>query len=99
MTIEIKEYATKELKKQDKIIMSIAGWSSLHEDFINNKESNGYRVTYVNGSDDPNNSPKAAQRRLEFQRQGELIEKLKGNTISFNELKELLRLSGLFNGV
>lgn len=90
MTIEIEEYVNRATMKAAKIIRSNNGWTPLHEDFINNKESNGYRVTYVNGLDDPNNSQKAIQERLDFQRLEGLREKVKRRTISQVELLELL---------
>lgn len=91
MTIETEDYLTRTTMRRAKEIRTSIGWRSLHTDFINNDESQGYRVTYVNGSDDPDNSPEADQRRLEVQRQKLLRKKLEDNTISFVELKEFLR--------
>ncbi len=90
MTKEIINYLTRDLMKQGKILKHSQGLRPLHTDFINNDESQGYRVTFVDGTDDPNNSPEAIQRELEFQRQKILREKLKNRTISQPELLELL---------
>ncbi len=63
-------------------------WYSLHTDFIDEK----IRVTFVNGTDDPANSEEQAQINLTFQRLKELSLKLQDNTITFEELKELMRI-------
>lgn len=88
--IETEDYTTRTLMKSGKRQRHANGWRSLHTDFINNKESDGYHVTFVNGLDDPDNSPDADQRRLEFQRQKVLREKLKNKSITFPELIEYL---------
>jgi len=90
MTIEFEDYLTRDLMKQGKKIRHDNGWISLHTDYINNKESDGFHVTFVNGSDDPSNSPEAIQREQERLRIDELREKLKNRTISQPELFELL---------
>lgn len=90
MTIETEDYITRDLMKQGKKIRHSNGWRSLHTDFINNNESQGYHVTFVNGSDDSDNSPEADQRRTEFQRQKVLREKLRNRTMTFPELMEML---------
>ena len=90
MTKKIIDYTTRDLMKVGKKTQHDLDFIPLHTDFINNKESDGYRVTFVNGSDDPNNSPEAIQRNIDFQRQEELREKLKNRTISQPELLELL---------
>ena len=90
MTIEFDNYPTRDLMKVGKKIRNIDGWRDLHTDFINNKESDGFHVTYVNGIDDPDNSTEAIQNRQDALRQKELREKLKNRTISQIELLELL---------
>ena len=90
MTIQFEDYLTRELMKQGMKIRHNNGWVPLHTDFINNKELDGFHVTFVNGSDDPANSSKAIQQRQEMLRQKELKEKLKNRTISQPELLELL---------
>jgi len=40
------------------------GWRNLHTDFINNNEADGFHVTYVNGADDPGNTPPPPKRQL-----------------------------------
>ena len=90
MTKEIIDYATRDLMKQGKILKNSQGLRPLHTDFINNDESQGFRVTFVDGSDDPHNSLEENQKRLDFQRKKVLREKLKNRTISQPELLELL---------
>jgi len=53
MTIEMINYSTRQAMEIDNQIRSGNGWRALHRDFINNDESQGYRVTFVNGIDDP----------------------------------------------
>lgn len=91
MTIETEDYITNDLMKRGKEIRNRNGWVSLHTDFINNKESDGYHVTYVNGSDDFDNSAEAIQNRLDFQRDKELKEKWRDGTISVEEKDEITR--------
>lgn len=62
-------------------------WRSLHID----KTSSGFAVTFVNGEDDPINSPESKIRQDKFQRYQELRGKLMDDSIKFNELKEYLR--------
>jgi len=94
MTIETENYPTRTIMETAKTIRNSNGWRSLHTDFINNKESDGYHVTFVNGSDDPHNSPEAITERetkkIERDRTQKLKEKLKNRTISQPELLELL---------
>jgi len=96
MTKQIIDYPTKDLMKAGKKTQHNLGFIPLHTDFINNKESDGYRVTFVKGSDDPNNSPKAIAKRekqkIERDRTEELREKLRNRTISQPELLELMDL-------
>ena len=63
----------------------IGVYRSLHTDFIDGR----FKVTFVNGDDDPANSPK--QIDVEQQRLEELKKKLQDDTITFDELKEYLR--------
>jgi len=95
MTIEIETYNTLDEAKQAKLRSGTrhqTKWKSLHTDFINNK----YRITWVNGTDDPENDPievaKRQQQKLDQIRQDELKEKLKNRTISQPELFELLEI-------
>lgn len=55
MTIEIINYPTRDLMKQGKILKHSQRFRPLHTDFVNNDESQGYRVTFVDGTDDPDN--------------------------------------------
>jgi len=87
---EIIDYPTRFFMKAGKKDKHSQGLRPLHTDFINNDESQGYRVTFVKGTDDPSNSPKADQRRIDFQRQKILREKLKNRILSQPELLELL---------
>ena len=91
MTIETEDYATKILMESGKKIRHDNGWRPFHTDFINNDELQGYHVTYVNGIDDPHNSSEAISDRLEQQRIRTLREKLEDDSISFSQLKDLLR--------
>ena len=94
MTIETEDYQTRALMKIEKENRNRNGWRALHTDFINNKELDGYHVTFVNGLDDPDNAPdvvaKREAQRLENIREEELRDKLKNRTISQPELLELL---------
>lgn len=53
LTIEIEDYSNRVLMKTAKKIRASNGWRALHTDFINNKESDGYQVTYDNTPDPP----------------------------------------------
>ena len=57
MTKETIDYPTRDLMKQGKSQKHLQGFRPLHTDFINNDESQGYRVTFANGPDDPDNGP------------------------------------------
>lgn len=84
--IEILSFDTIEKSKIEK--KKRAGkWRPLHTDFVNDK----YTVTFVNGTDDPDNSEQAIQGRIKFIAQKELRKKLYDNTINFEELKKYLR--------
>ena len=95
MTIEIIDYTTRFLMEQGKTLKNSQGLRPLHTDFINNDELQGFHVTYVNGIDDPENSAEAIAKRAEFARLKTLRAKLENDTISFPELKDLLRSSGV----
>jgi len=62
--IEIRTYHTRKVMKREKTKMNELGFRSLHTDFIDNDESKGYRVTFVNGSDIPSIDPRPPNRRL-----------------------------------
>ena len=91
MTIETEDYVTKKIMNREKSFRNSNRWRVLHTDFINNDESQGYHVTYVDGTDDPDNSAHSIQKRLDFQRLKELQSKLQDDTITDTELRELLR--------
>lgn len=82
--------------KQEEKIRNENGWISLHTDFINNDELQGYRVTFVNGQDDPNNDPILVVKRREEEenilRTKELTVKLNDDTITNIEIREFLKL-------
>ena len=70
------------------------GMRSLHTNFINNDESQGYRVTFVNGIDDPNNAPELVAQRAKEQTNQLRKEELQNKpNITLPEMQELLRLS------
>jgi len=96
MTEEIIDYPTRELLKIGYVTMHTQGMRALHTDFINNDESQGYRVTFVDGTDDPNNDPALVAKRdadeIEQTRVNELILKLDDSTITASEIKEFLKL-------
>lgn len=80
--------------KQGETTFNAQGFRSLHTDFINNDESQGYRVTFVDGTDDPNNDPalvaKRAQEQTNRLRKDELENK---PVLTIPEMRELLKLS------
>ena len=92
MTIEFEDYHTRKIMKKAKDVRVSNGWRSLHTDFINNKESDGFHVTFVNGIDDPSNSPEAIQQRAEAALLELLLDKLKNDTITPSQLRVLMRL-------
>ena len=97
MTIETEDYATRILMKSGKQRRLNNGWRSLHTDFINNTERDGYHVTFVNGLDDPDNDPviiaERDQQKLDSIRINELKVKLRNNTITEREHVEFTRLT------
>ena len=84
MTEEIRTYRIEVDMKTDKRVMHSRGFRAFHTDFISNNSANGYQVTYDDTPDpiDPND-----------ERSKILNEKLKDDTLTFSELKELMRLS------
>lgn len=66
-------------------------WRPLHTDFINKK----YKVTFVNGTDDPDKTVEVETKRQEEiikkQRKTLLKSKLDDDSMTFDELKEYLR--------
>ena len=94
MTKEIIDYSSRELMKIGKKEKHQQELRPLHTDFINNDEKQGYRVTFVNGTDDPDNAPelilKREQQKTNRLRKEELQNKL---NITLPEMQELLRLS------
>ncbi len=97
MTIELEDYSSRVLMKQGKEVRISNGWRSLHTDFINNKESDGYHVTFVNGLDDPDNDPilvaERTAQKIERDRTRELSTKFENDgTLSLVELKEFVKL-------
>jgi len=94
MTIEIRDYLTRDLMNQGEIDFNAQGLRSLHTDFINNDQTQGFRVTFVDGLDDPVNDPsevaKRAQQKADDVRRNELRTK---PNITLPEMRELLLLS------
>ena len=92
--IKIKEYLTKELLDIDTVIQNGFGLRSLHTDFIDNDKSKGYRITWVNGLDDPNNAPQLVAKREQEETNQLRKEELQNKpNITLPEMQELLRLS------
>ena len=93
MTKEIINYNTFVLMKQGKKEKHSQSFRPLHTEFINNDEKQGYRVTFVNGLDDPNNAPElVAQREQEKIKQLRKEELQNKSNITLPEIQELLRL-------
>ncbi len=96
MTKEIINYFTKSEMKIGKKQKTIEGFRPLHTNFINNDESQGYRVTFVDGIDDPHNDPALVAERkadkIEKTRTDELLVKIEDSTINPDEIKEFLKL-------
>ena len=94
MTKEIKIYQPRDKMNLDKTSFNSKGMRSLHTDFINNDESQGYRVTFVNGIDDPNNAPELVAQRAKEQTNRIRKEELQNKqNITLPEMQELMRLS------
>jgi len=92
MTIEVQDYRTRKRMRIGKDKRVLNGWRSLHTDFINNKESEGFRVTFVNGLDNEENTEEGQTRKLRTQLIQLLYKRIESDTISFKELKMLMRL-------
>jgi len=90
--IETRTYPTRKVLKRQRKLMNQQGFRTLHEDFINNDESQGYKVTFVNGRDDPNNSDEQKERDLQFRLEKLLVRTIENDTITFNDFKMLMRL-------
>ena len=94
MSKKIKDYQTRDEMKQAKTSFNAQGMRSLHIDFINNDEKQGYRVTFVDGPDDPNNTPElVAQREQEKTNRLRKEELQNKPNITLPEMQELLKLS------
>ena len=94
MTKEIINYITKNELDIGYKLKHSQGLRPLHIDFINNDESQGYRVTFVDGLDDPNNASELiAQREQEKTNQLKKEELQNKLNITLPEIQELLRLS------
>lgn len=95
MTKEIIEYSTRELMGQGKISKTAQKFRSLRTEFINNDESQGYKVTFVDGLDDPDNDPALISEReaekLKKERDEELKQKAKDKTLSNADTDELIQ--------
>jgi len=88
MTIQIETYPTRKVMKRNKKSRHTNGWRSLHTDFI---DSN-YRVTFVNGLDDPDKSDQAEINRSKSKLTKLLVKTIQNNTITWDDYKILLRL-------
>ena len=91
MTVDVIDYSNRTAYKAD----SRHGVKRpLHQHFINNDKSQGLRVTWVDGLDDPSNDPaevaRKAQDEAQQARRSELRRKLRTRGISQPELLELL---------
>lgn len=86
MTTKTIHYNTRAQMEAGKALEVSNGFRALHTDFTNNNQAQGFDVFFDDTPDpiDPN-----------FLRKNILDERLQNDIISFNELKELLRLSGL----
>jgi len=75
MTVEIIVYSTKDSMINGKKLMHKKSFVALHTDFIDTKKARNYKVTFVNGLDDPSNRPQPPLKQLT---QREFIEFLAG---------------------
>jgi len=92
MTTIIETYPTRKVMRRDKKIMNKAGFTSLHTDFIDNDESKGYRVTFVNGADDPDNNEESKENRLQAKLHELLVQSIENDTIDWKDYKILQRI-------
>lgn len=92
---EIIDYPTRFFMKAGKKDKHSQGLRPLHTDFINNDESQGYRVTFVKGEDDPHNTPELVEKRrvekINNDRKIELKEKAENNNLTPQEKDEILK--------
>lgn len=89
MTIEIKTFRTLDEAKAEK--KRRAGtWRPLHTDFVNNQ----VRVTFVNGTDDPDKTPEVETKRQEEKTRQQRLRTLeqKIDTMTDTELREYIKL-------
>ena len=94
MTKEIIDYLTRAEMKTGKDEKNLQGMRSLHTDFKNNDQSQGYRVTFVDGLDDPNNAPEVVAQRAQEQTRQLRKQELENKPVStIPEIRELLKLS------
>jgi len=86
--IETEKYFSQKKMRIGKNVRNSNGWRPLQTDFIDN----GFLVTYVIGTDDPDNSEEANNRRLKLKLKKLLIRTIENDTITFSDLKMLMRL-------
>jgi len=86
--IETEDYKNRKVMSRGKAVRTGNGWRALHTDFINNL----YHVTFVIGSDDPHNSDESKDRQSKFELEKLLIVTLQNDTMTFSDLKMLLRI-------
>ena len=86
MTIEIIFFNSNEEAKIDKKKRR-GVWRPLETITVDNK----IKVTFVNGIDDSDNSDEYKQKTVILKRKKTLNSKLQDDSITFNELKELMR--------
>ncbi len=87
MTTKTIHYDTRPEMVTGKAAEATNGFRALHTDFTNNDQAQGFDVFF----DDAPGPPITPDE----QRRQDLSAKLKNDTISFPELKELLRLAGI----
>jgi len=94
MTKEVIDYLTRDLMEQGKTLKNSQGLRPLHTDFINNDESQGYQVTFVDGIDDPHNDPVLVVAReankIVRDRNEELKQKAKDGTLTEADKDEII---------
>lgn len=89
MTIKTQIYTTRKVMKREKKKMNQLGFRALHTNFIDNDESNGFNVTFVDSIDEPKNSDESI---VKDRLTALLIKTLENDTITFQDLKILMRL-------
>jgi len=85
MTVQIITYPTRKKMNIGKDIMTPLGFRPLHTDFIGDE----FRVTFVDGADNPQQSE---DDQLKFKLTRLLIKTIENDTITFSDLKMLMRL-------